>query len=264
MTEEDGLRVLLDYFKKTDRGMWEGNPGPDPPDFIITNQQATEIQAVEHTRFFWPPEEVTFDLALDSVKKDVNQLIRNRAEGVFGVSIDHEKREAFSKSFSALSTTKRRGVSEWLAKQIETIGATMAVAQEKHLDDAFPCTLIRYSDFAPGQMLWLRSMSMGSDLGIRLSANVEHSTIHVERLNGPNTMLGELERVLATKAESLKYIDYGRRTLLVEYYASLRETLEYVMTVLDVPQTLDDVFFLMMYEESGSRIIEYKSSVSKG
>jgi len=264
MTEEDGLRVLLDYFKKTDRGMWEGNPGPDPPDFIITNPQATEIQAVEHTRFFWPPKEVTFDLALDSVKKDVNQRIRDRAQGVFGVSIDHGNREAFAKSFNALSRRKRRGVSEWLAQQIERIGARMAVTQEKHLHGPLPCTLIRYGGFDPGEMVWLRSMSMGSDLGIRPLANVEQSTIHVERLNGPNTMLGELEEVLRQKAKRLKSVHYGRRVLLVEYYASLRETLEYVMTVLNVPQTLDDVFFLMMYEESGPRIMEYKSSVSKG
>jgi hypothetical protein len=94
-------------------------------------------------------------------------------------------------------------------------------------------------------MGWLRSMSMGSDLGIRVLARVEEGTIHVDRLDGPRTVLGELEGVLVRKAERLKAIDYGRRLLIVEYYASSRQSLEYIIVVLNVPQTIDELYFLV-------------------
>jgi hypothetical protein len=248
LTEEEALQVFLDHLKKSGRGVWEGNPGPNPPDFIIVNPERNELAAVEHTRFFWPPEELTFGGALQRIKQDVNAQIEDRVQGVFGISIDHENRQAFSRDFNALPRAKQRNVSKWLAGQIETVGATMAVANRMHLDGPLPCTLIRYSDFGAGQMGWLRSMSIGNDPGIRLMAKqIEGSwDSFVERLDGSDTVLYELEAVLRRKAESLKSVDYGGRILLVEYYASLRQFLEAIMVVLDVPQTIDELYFLVL------------------
>jgi hypothetical protein len=247
VTEQEAIQVFLDYLKKAGRGSWEATRGPEPPDFVIVNPQTSERAAVEHTRFFWPPEEQTFGQALQSVKRDVNERIMNRVRGLFGASIDHENRQAFSSSFDALARAKRSNVSKWLAGQIETVGPTMAVRNEMQLDGPLPCTLIRYSDFGRGQMAWLRSMSMGSDLGIKLKAAEKDGSWHsfVERLERPDTVLYELEAVLRRKAESLKLVDYGGRMLLIEYYASLLDTLKYIMTVLDVPQTIDELYFLV-------------------
>jgi hypothetical protein len=127
VTEQEAIQVFVDYLKKAGRGRWEGNKGPDPPGFIIVNPERNELAAVEHTRFYWPPEEQTFGQALQSVKGDVNERIMNRVGGLFGISIDHENRQAFSRSFNALTRGKQRNVSKWLAGQIETVGATMAV-----------------------------------------------------------------------------------------------------------------------------------------
>lgn len=247
MTEQEAIQVFLDYLKKAGRGSWEGNRGPDPPDFVIVNPATSQLAAVEHTRFFWPPEEQTFGHALHSVKRDVNQRIMNRVGGLFGVSIDHESRQAFSRSFNALGRAKQRNVSKWLAGQIETVGPTMAVRNEMHLDGPLPCTLIRYSDFGPGQIGWSRWMSMGNDLGIKLKAAEKDGSWHifVERLDRPDTVLYELEAVLRRKAESLKLVDYGSRILLIEYYASFLDTLKYIMTVMNVPQTIDELYFLV-------------------
>ena len=171
----------------------------------------------------------------------------NRVGGLFAVSIDYEDRQAFSRSFNALARAKQRNVSEWLAGQIETVGPTMAVTDEMRLDGPLPCTLVRYSDFGPGQIAWLRSMPMAKDLGIRpMAAEIEGSYhLFVERLDRPDTMLYELEAVLKRKADSLKLVDYGGRILLIEYYASLVGTLEHIMIAMNVPQTIDDLYFLV-------------------
>lgn len=133
MTEEEALRLFLDYFKETGQGKWEGNPGPNPPDFLIVNPESNSLAAVEHTRFYWPPQDLTFSRALQSVKQDVNKSTSSCVHGLFGVSIEHDNREAFSESFRALPRGKRSGVSKWLAQEIVGIGTEMVVGEEEQL-----------------------------------------------------------------------------------------------------------------------------------
>lgn len=252
MSEERAVEVFLDYLKEAGRGKWEGNRGPDPPDFIIANQQVGEIAAVEHTRFFWPPEELTLAWALQKVKQDVNRQIVNRVEGVFGVSIDHANREAFSESFSQLSRKNRRHVAEWLAREIASTGTTMGVTEEKGLHGPLPCRLIRFSDSGLGEMAWLRSMSTGSDLGVRPVAVQKEGEWYsrVERLDRPNTVLSELEATLRRKAEQIKSVEWGSRILLIEYFGP---SLDLIKPVLNVPERIDELYFLAL---PGPEIVE--------
>ncbi len=243
--EAAAIDRLLRHYRAVGEGDWIPERGPDPPDFLIVNNLSQECAAVEHTSFIWPPDEIGWSSAVRAVIDEVRNAIRDHPS-LFVLWIDHDRLEAYLADYSALS--KAGIIAKWLIKELITRGVELPSGQPEVFTGPIRVVVTRYDSLRTGDVRLTRSMSTGSDLGIRLQVHMPSGRIVRSRIDQAHSALECYETMLTQKAARLTKATAATRVLAVDDYSMSLARLTDLAKVLNIPAGIDECYVWLVPE----------------